>query len=120
MCAQCLSLTDDMVQLVSKSIQLEHCTVFRLDIPGRRVMAVRARVSRRLDDVVSPILARAGISYDDVVVHIVCCTVCTSLLSSNAIIRASIDISLLVLTVVIISFLFFITILYHTTIVSYI
>ena len=80
MCAQCVSLTDDVIQLLSKTIHLEKSTVFRLDIPGRRVMAVRARVNHRLDDVVSPILARAAISYDDVIIHVVCCTVSTTLL----------------------------------------
>jgi len=78
MCMQCVSLTEDVIQLVSKSVYLEKCIVFRVDIPGRRVMAVRARINHRLNDVVSPILARAGISYDDVIIHVVCFTVSTS------------------------------------------
>jgi len=80
MCSQSISLNNDAIQLASKSIYLEKCTVFRLDIPGRRVMAVRARASNRLNDVVSPILTRAGISCDDVIIHVVCCTVASGLL----------------------------------------
>ena len=70
-CAQDISLGDDVAQFASKSIRLEKCTLFRLDMLGRRVMAVRARVSLNLSDVMSPILTRAGISWDDVVVHVV-------------------------------------------------
>jgi len=74
-CLQCVSLGDDVLRLASKSVHLEKCIVFRLDIPGRRVLAVRARVNHTLSDVVSPILSRASISYADVVIHIVRCTV---------------------------------------------
>jgi len=61
-----------MARLTSKSVHLEKCTVFRLDIPGRRVMAVRARVNHRLRDVIGPILSRVGLSFNDVVIHVVC------------------------------------------------
>lgn len=71
-CLQSVSLSDDPIRLVSKSVRLEKCAVFRLDVPGRRVMAVRARVSQTLYDVVSPILARSGMSWTDVVIHVVC------------------------------------------------
>ena len=72
MCSQSISLGDDVVQYASKHIRLEKCGVFRLDMPGRRVMAIRARISQTLCDVVSPILARVGMSWSDVVIHIVC------------------------------------------------
>ena len=71
LCPQSISLNDDAIQFASKSIHLEKCVVFRLDVPGRRVMAVRARVTRTLCDIVSPILTRAGLSWNDVVVHVV-------------------------------------------------
>jgi len=71
MCQQRISRSDDAVQLASKSVRLEKCAVFRLDLPGRRVMAVRARVSQTLRDVVFPILTRAGVAWNDVVIHVV-------------------------------------------------
>ena len=78
---QCISISDDAVQFASKSIRLEKCAVFRLDIPGRRVMAVRARVSQTLGDVVSPVLRRVGMSWNDVVVHVVRNTTSSNLIS---------------------------------------
>ncbi len=57
--------------LASKEIRLEHRVLFRLDLPNRKPIGVKAKPGKSVRDVFKPILSKYGCKIDNMVVHMV-------------------------------------------------
>ena len=71
LCLQPLDLGKDISTLASKEIRLEHRILFRLDLPNRKPIGVKAKPGKSVKDVFKPILNKYGCKIDNMVVHMV-------------------------------------------------
>ena len=70
-CFQPLDLGKDISTLASKEIRLEHRILFRLDLPNRKPIGVKAKPGKTVRDVFKPVLNKYGCKVDNMVVHMV-------------------------------------------------
>ena len=61
----------DVATLGSKEIKIEKRVLFRMDLPNKKSIGVKAKPNRTIQDVFRPILHKYNIRLEDMVVHIV-------------------------------------------------
>lgn len=57
---QPLSLDEDSTVLAGKEVRVEQRAVFRLDLPNRKTVGVKAKPSKSLAEILRPILHKYG------------------------------------------------------------
>jgi hypothetical protein len=57
---QALSLDEDSTTLAGKEVHVEQRAVFRLDLPNRKTVGVKAKTGKSLGEILRPILHKYG------------------------------------------------------------
>ena len=68
---QPLNLNDDISSLGSKEVTVERRVLFRMDLPNKKSIGVKAKPNRMIRDVFKPILNKYGYRMDAIDVHLV-------------------------------------------------
>lgn len=68
---QPLNLNDDISTLGSKEVTIERRVLFRMDLPNKKSIGVKAKPNRLIKDVFKPILTKYGYKLDTIDVHLV-------------------------------------------------
>jgi regulator of G-protein signaling len=68
---QPLDLGDDISTLGSKEVMIEKRVLFRMDLPHRKSIGVKAKPNRTVRDVFKPILNKYGYKLDSIIVQMV-------------------------------------------------
>jgi regulator of G-protein signaling len=69
---QPLDLGEDISTLGSKEVMIEKRVLFRMDLPHRKSIGVKAKPNRTIRDVFKPILNKYGYKLDGIIVQMVC------------------------------------------------
>ena len=68
---QPLNLNEDISSLGSKEVMVERRVLFRMDLPNKKSIGVKAKPNRLIRDVFKPILNKYGYRMDAIDVHLV-------------------------------------------------
>lgn len=68
---QPLDLGEDISSLGSKEVMIERRVLFRMDLPHRKSIGVKAKPNRTVRDVFKPILNKYGFKLDNITVQLV-------------------------------------------------
>ena len=66
-----IDVSKNISSLALKEIHLERCTVFRLDLPNSKTMAVRSRPNKTIGQTLGPILSKYQMELKKMIVHVV-------------------------------------------------
>ncbi|KAK3710769.1 hypothetical protein QZH41_016752, partial [Actinostola sp. cb2023] len=72
---QTKELDADMSSMAGKEINLEHRSLFKVELPKGILLLVKARPDQSINDSIEPILRRYDMEYSNVIVHLVDCEV---------------------------------------------
>lgn len=63
-CNKPLALDSDSISIAGKEVTIEQRIVFKLDLPNRKVISVKSKTTKQLEDVLRPILSRYNYRLD--------------------------------------------------------
>jgi regulator of G-protein signaling len=68
---QIMNLSDESTVLSGKEVRVEQRVVFRLDLPSKKTLGVKAKAGKTLADVLKPILNKHGYKLENATVTLV-------------------------------------------------
>ncbi|CAB3362545.1 Hypothetical predicted protein [Cloeon dipterum] len=69
-----VNLSDESSVLSGKEVRVEQRVVFRLDLPSKKTLGVRAKASKTLAEVLKPILNKHNLKLENAIVTLICDT----------------------------------------------
>ncbi|XP_059488201.1 regulator of G-protein signaling loco isoform X3 [Neocloeon triangulifer] len=72
--SNCVNLSDESTVLSGKEVRVEQRVVFRLDLPSKKTLGVKAKASKTLAEVLKPILNKHGLKLENATVTLICDT----------------------------------------------